>query len=58
MTRLSPVLRPVMDVQDLDSLSFHRIDDHIRKRRKRKFSRLRTMTGSPAIGEIFREQIR
>ena len=35
---LSPILRPVMDVQDFDGSSLHRIDHDIGERRKREFS--------------------
>ena len=48
--RLSPILRTVIDVQDFDGFSFHRVDHDVGERRKRQFSCAVPVAGSASVG--------
>src|ERR1035437_1136833 len=51
--RLSPILRTVIDVQDFDGFSFHRVDHDVGERRHRQFSCAASLAGSASVGFCF-----
>src|ERR1700678_604336 len=48
--RLAPILRSVVDVQDFDRFSFHRVEHYVGQRNNRKFSCASVVAGSTLIG--------
>jgi len=48
-SKSAPVLRTVIDVQDLYGFSFHRINHDIRERGQRQFSCAAAMPGSAPV---------
>jgi len=45
----APVLRTVIDVQDFDGFSFHRVDHNVGERRNRKLSCAAAVAGSAPV---------